>query len=81
MTSTNPVFFRGASHGDSNYAYSLRTRIAIDWSFDPGGKTGRRPVTRPDGSGFPVLWEGKEPNEMVLGYLRDKQAVSRPGQR
>lgn len=81
MISTNPVLFRGASHGDSNYAYSLRTKVAIDWSFDPKRKDESRPVTRPDGSGFPIVWQGKEPNQMILTYIRDKNATNVSGNR
>lgn len=67
----NPPMFRGARAGDTNYALSLRKRVAIDWHFNPRQCNESLPVTRPDGTKFPVVWSGAEPNKMVRAYLTD----------
>ena len=66
--SGDQVMFRGATAGDTNYAASLRSKVAINWKFDPT-RSDQNPVTRLDGSKFPVVWQGAEPNEMVRRYL------------
>jgi hypothetical protein len=45
----NPIMFRGARAGDTNYAVSLQKKVAIDWKFDPTRKEQGSPVTRPNG--------------------------------
>jgi len=67
--SGDQVMFRGAGAGDTNYAASLRTKVAIDWKFDTSHDHAGSPVTRLDGTKFPVVWHGAEPNEMVHEYL------------
>jgi hypothetical protein len=52
------------------YINSLRNLVAIDWRFDPSHPSGGRPVSRPDGTSFPVQWE--DPNDMVRDYLRQR---------
>lgn len=67
------VSYRGCGPEDRDYGPRLRSLVRIDWSFardDPGA----RPVTRPDGSEFPVVWE--DPNEMISDHLeRHPQAL------
>jgi hypothetical protein len=60
---------RGASANDVPYARSLREKVAIDWTFDPRHPNARNPVTRPDGTPFPVTWQGAEPNAMIRAHL------------
>ncbi len=67
--SGDQVMFRGAKAGDTNYAASLRTKVAIDWKFDPSREGQSPPVTRLDGTKFPVVWKGAEPNDMIHRYL------------
>jgi len=67
----------GASAGDMKYARSLRDKVAVDWNFDPTNMADAAPVTRPDGSAFPVRWQGADPNEMV----RECLASSASGER
>jgi hypothetical protein len=67
--SGDQVMFRGARAGDTNYAASLRTKVAINWKFDTSREGPGSPVTRLDGTKFPVVWQGAEPNEMVHQYL------------
>jgi hypothetical protein len=66
------IFLGGTSHEHNReleYARSLKNMVKLDWSYDPSkGGTGT-PVTRPDGTRFPVVWEGAEPNEMVRDYM------------
>jgi hypothetical protein len=59
------IILRGARAGDTNYAASLSRRVAIDWKFDPLRDDRGSPVTRLDGTKFPIVWKGAEPNEMV----------------
>ncbi len=67
----------GASAGDMEYARSLRDKVAVDWDFDPTHMAEASPVTRPDGSAFPVLWQGADPNEVVREYLNSSAAEER----
>ena len=60
----------GATAGDTNYALSLRRKVAVDWKFDPSRSDQASPVTRVDGGKFPIVWQGAEPNEMVHAYLK-----------
>ncbi len=67
------------SDGEGGFVYGeLRNRVAIDWNADPKmivtaqSKQGEPPirvVTRADGTDFPVVWAGAEPNEMIRTYL------------
>jgi hypothetical protein len=70
--SNHVVVLHGIQRGESeiNYALSLRKKVAIDWRFDPRRKMDAFPVTRLDGSKFPITWQGKEPNNMVRAFLR-----------
>ncbi len=68
---------RGAQAGDLAYARALRDLVAVDWRFDPARPATDRPVTRPDGTGFPVWWQ--DPNEMVRQYLRQHSSTRRSG--
>lgn len=67
------VQFRGIHAGESQtkYAQSLRGKVAIDWTFDPRHMSNRLPVTRIDGSKFPIVWSGAEPNQMVRRHLQN----------
>ncbi len=67
------IVLYGSHTGDVAYARSLREVVAVDWSFDPLRIADANPVTRPDGSAFGVLWEGGNPNEMVLEYFRGRE--------
>ena len=68
------IVLYGSTMGHMEYARSLREMIAVDWSFDPARSADANPVTRPDGRGFPLLWQGGDPNEMVREYLGDRGA-------
>lgn len=59
----------GAKAGDTNYATSLAGKVAVDWKFDPRRDSHASPVTRLDGSRFPVVWSGAEPNAMVYRFI------------
>jgi hypothetical protein len=78
--SENQVMFRGASAGDTNYAFALREKVAINWKFNPAGSNQVSPVTRLDGTKFPVVWQGAEPNGMVRLYLRSRRANTNAAQ-
>jgi hypothetical protein len=70
------ILLRGARAGDLIYARSLRNYVSVNWSFDPMHPDSQpNPITRPDGSRFPVVWSGAEPNEMVREYLRTPAAT------
>jgi len=69
LTMREQVLFRGARAGDTNYAASLRAKVAINWKFDAARDGRGSPVTRLDGSKFPTVWKGAEPNEMVRRHL------------
>lgn len=71
------IVLHGSRAGDVAYARSLREVVADDWSFDPLRIADANPVTRPDGSAFGVLWEGGDPNEMVLEYLRGREQMGK----
>jgi len=75
---TNQIQFRGASPGDTNYALSLRQKVAIDWKFDPSRTNQSSPVTRADGTKFPVVWDGAEPNDIVHNYLKESARTNTP---
>ena len=62
-----------------DYALHLRQKVKVDWKFDPSANHTGLPVTRIDGTKFPIVWQGAEPNEMVRGYLSTNapQAPSR----
>jgi hypothetical protein len=72
----NGKHLRGAN-GEGGFIYGdLRSRVAIDWNADPqviaafDGTTDKlRVVTRADGTDFPVVWSGAEPNGMIWRYL------------
>ena len=71
--------FGVGSHPD--YALYLEETIAIDWKFDPTRIGRRSPVTRPDGTRFPIVWGGAEPNEMVRAYLKTSGNTNAPQSR
>ncbi len=71
------IILRGARAGDMQYARSLSRMVAVDWTFDPADIGTRSPVTRPDGSRFPVVWHGCDPNAMIREYLQ--RSPSSPG--
>ena len=61
----------------------LSTRVRIDWDADPRKLAEAIPdpdalpfrvITRADGSDFPTLWSGAEPNTLILEYLKQKDA-------
>ena len=72
------IMFRGARAGDTNYANSLRKTVVIDWRFDPSRAGDVSPVTRLDGTKFPIVWQGAEPNEMVRAYLKSSTNANAP---
>ena len=66
-------------HGTPTDQFSKLVRI--DWRADPSKlaeaipETGNLPfrvITRADGSDFPTLWSGAEPNTLVWEYLKTK---------
>jgi hypothetical protein len=65
--STIPL--RGSHTGDVEYARTLQRVVKVDWTFDPARPRGVSPVTRLDGTAFPIVWECGEPNEMVRARL------------
>jgi hypothetical protein len=67
--SEHRIILRGASAGDVDYASRLQKVVTIDWQFDPSRNGHSSPVTRPDGTEFPIVWKGAEPNEMVYAYF------------
>ena len=75
------IEFHGAKAGDTNYALSLRKKVAIDWKFDPARNDQISPVTRPNGTRFPIVWEGAEPNEMIHAYLKASMNTNAPKSR
>jgi hypothetical protein len=79
--SSNQITFFGAGAGDTNYAFSLRKKVAIDWKFNPSQRDQSSPVTRLDGGKFPVVWEGAEPNEMIRAFLRTSTNTNAPHSR
>jgi hypothetical protein len=69
------IILRGSRAGDIEYARRLQNQISIDWKFDPRNPNDERPVARPDGSDFPMVW--RDPNEMIHQYL-DERPVTKP---
>ena len=69
------VFCRGVEDGEdraNGYPKTiakLKTMVRIDWGYVPLSGSTKRPVSRIDGSPFPVIWAGAEPNEMIYNYL------------
>jgi hypothetical protein len=69
------------SDGKGGMIYGdLRERVAVDWNADVRAiavfdwkKDKLRLVTRADGTEFPVVWEGAEPNAMIWGYLKERR--------
>jgi hypothetical protein len=68
-------------------------RVKVDWAAQPAElaraalvKDGRTPpfhvVTRPNGTDFPIVWSGAEPNRMIWWYLHrnDQPKRSEAGQ-
>jgi len=60
----------------------LPSLVAVDWNADPAAlveasTVGDDPpflvITRLDGTEFQVVWEGAEPNQMILDYLRARR--------
>ena len=76
--SGDQIMFRGAVAGDTNYTFSLRKKVIIDWKFDSVRNDKNSPVMRPDGTKFPVVWRGAEPNEMIRAYLKTRTATNAP---
>jgi len=66
------ILLRGAQAGDIVYARSLGSMVAVDWTFNPRQPDYNKPISRPDGTAFPVVWKGAEPNEMVSEYLAER---------
>lgn len=63
----------GSVYGD------LHDVVAVDWEADvraiaafDWNRGKLRVITRADGTDFPVVWEGAEPNEMVWSYLNKR---------
>lgn len=76
--SADQVKLRGPGTNQADVAFSLAKRVVVDWTFDPFGSRNQIPVTRLDGTKFPVLWQGADPNEMVRTYLADRRATNAP---
>lgn len=64
------IVFRGARDDQHDYATTLTNLVRVDWSFDVAKIADQNPVTRLDGTPFPTVWSGSEPNEMVRRYLK-----------
>jgi hypothetical protein len=74
-----PITLWGANPDrKTNYVLSLRKTVVIDWTFDPRRPNGKSPVTRLDGTKFPLVWSGAEPNEMVRDYLKNSTNANAP---
>ena len=67
----------------SNTISRIRKLVRIDWSADPHKLAQAKPdsthipfrvITRADGSDFPTLWSGIEPNTLVWEYLKQNAA-------
>lgn len=80
---TLPNGNRGLRGHNSNTVARIAGLVRIDWSADPHVLTHARPtsertpfrvITRADGSDFPTLWSGAEPNTLVWEYLKHKAA-------
>lgn len=57
----------------------LERLVKVDWAADPkqlaampDGHPPFHAITRADGSDFPVVWQGAEPNQMILDYLKGR---------
>lgn len=68
---------------DASTLSRIARLVRIDWSADPRTMAEAQPqpgdipfrvITRADGSDFPTLWSGKEPNTLVWEYLKRKRA-------
>jgi hypothetical protein len=68
----------GTRPGETDYFSLLRNRVSIDWHFVP--KTGFQglPVRRPDGTAFPIVWQGADPNQMIRAELGDSHPTNAP---
>ncbi len=66
----------GASAGDTNYARSLRAKVSVNWKWDPTHADDASPVTRADGTKFPIVWQGAEPNEMIRAHLKAEMSAN-----
>lgn len=80
---TLPNGDRGLRGHDSGTVARIAGLVRIDWSADPRVLAHASPksevmpfrvITRGDGSDFPTLWSGKEPNTLVWEYLKRKAA-------
>ncbi len=68
--------------GRGGFIYGdLRARVSVNWNIDvqaitafDGREADLRIVTRADGRPFQVVWEGADPNGMVLRYLKQNRA-------
>jgi hypothetical protein len=71
------ILLRGSRADETvvQYARTLQNQVSIDWTFDPRKPGNNHPVTRNDGSPFPMVWQGAEPNEMIREYLAEKPAT------
>jgi hypothetical protein len=76
--SADQVKLYGTGTNQEEVALSLAKSVAVDWTFDPSGSSNQSPVTRHDGTKFPVLWQGADPNKMVRRYLADRRATNAP---
>ena len=75
--SGSQIVFRGRRTNDTNYANTLQTMVAINWTFDPKTDDKSLPVTRLDGTKFKIVWSGAEPNEMVHAYLKARKDIKK----
>ncbi len=66
----------GSDMNRVEYVRSLRERVSVDWSFEPGRSRSALPVTRADGSALRALWEN--PNQMVHDYLDERASANKP---
>ena len=69
------VRFRGfqrpedSAKGYPETVAKLKAMVRIDWKYVPKPGSSEKPISKTDGTPFPVVWSGAEPNEMIFNYL------------
>ena len=68
----------------TNDLHRIKELVRVDWTSDPkklslvkceGESIPFHVVTRPDGSAFPTIWSGKEPNTLIWKFLKEKASI------
>ena len=80
---TLPTEDRALRGCSTNNLHKIAQLVRIDWSADPQELAQAKPeaqsipfrvVTRADGSDFPTLWSGAEPNRLIWKYLKENSS-------